>query len=116
METYTSFTHEQPKTPGFFILRYQKWNKETYDQEVFLSGSNHHHMNVYSYFATYYNHRDGKTCHDMGQYIWVNSYEIYSPKEWRKMTKEEATKFSCLLYSFGRKKFYSFEENNSANY
>lgn len=96
---FTQFAKSVPKTKGFYVLRY----KEGHESKVYLEEPNHRWHDTYSYFAVYHNYRDKNTCHDMGQYVWVNNYSTYGgPIEWRKMEIDEALKFSNTLFRFGR--------------
>lgn len=98
MPTFTLFKDKQPKKAGFYVLKY----REGHEERVYLDKPEHHHLKVYSYPATYFNYRDKDTCHDMGQYVWVNSYTTHGPVEWRLMDPKEALAFSFALFRFGR--------------
>lgn len=95
---FTTFRTEQPKSAGFYVLRY----REGHEERVWLDTPTQRYDNVYSYSATYHNGRDKDTCHDLGQYVWVNSWNIRGPVEWRKMGVEEAVEFGNTLFRFGR--------------
>lgn len=95
---FRAFKKSQPKRAGFYVLRY----REGHEVKVWLDAPEHRGGNVYSYAATYHNHRDKDTSHDMGQYVWVNSYTTHGPIEWRRMGVHEALEFSNTLCRFGR--------------
>jgi hypothetical protein len=96
---YLKHVYDVPKEAGFYVLKY----KEGHEERVYLDTPKHHHSEVYSYPATYFNYRDKPDCGmDMGQYVWVNSYTTHGPVEWRRMEPKEALEFSCALFRFGR--------------
>lgn len=102
MTEFIKFKDDYPKVPGFYIFRYKEFSQEDRELKVYTGGPHHHYSSVYSYPVTMHNYRDKNTCHDMGMYVWVNSYTIYGPVEWRKMTVQEALEFSETLFHFGR--------------
>lgn len=95
---WTKFRDALPPAPGFVVLKY----REGQELPCWMDPGDHNHWGgVVSYPVTVVNDRYDVP-HDLGEYVWVNSWHIYGPTEWREMAYSEAREYHRMLYRFAR--------------